>query len=464
MINRLKRIWAALLAAAVLAASGCYQSTQNYSAQAVEAAVTAGTAAAVTTELTTTAAATTSATTTAAPEPDLSAKENLNNEKIMIVQDLKNGINENRYFTSYFYNFCDKITTGLSDYDYLVPIETDLYGIKAEVTDKTIIKVRLYNNSDREVNVISSFVESCSDSDSNTYFNDKLSFEKTESFDASELPDFMQEPTPYRFSAELSVDGNKKVIYCYFFTNIDEVKLCAVSNINDYSYNDITEIKIRRADILFRIKEDNIDPSEEISVIDTIYYPYWHFNDPENYRCDTERWVETAKTIVTDDMSDELKVWKFYRWLMDNIAYDDYLLQNHTVESGAGYSRAVVTKDYSGKQSIYDLRCGVCVDYANIMAIFCRTYGIPALVISDVAHAWNGIYLNRRWIEVDLTCAAKYYVDTEEVSSRKNYWIYDLDQRRKCDFDPTKAGIYKEHNKNLDAINQYLFTDKEYLK
>ena len=70
-----------------------------------------------------------------------SSKFDLNNESIRAVSNLKSTICSYKTRYKYFYNFNTKMSTGMTDDGYLVPIETDLYGIKAEISGKNKIPV-----------------------------------------------------------------------------------------------------------------------------------------------------------------------------------------------------------------------------------------------------------------------------------------------------------------------------------
>ena len=83
--------------------------------------------------------------------------------------------------------------------------------------------------------------------------------------------------------------------------------------------------------------------------------------------------------------------------------------------------RARYFNDWSGKYDTYQIRCGVCWDMANLMAIFCRTWGIPTVVISNGNHSWCAVYLNGRWTEFDCTMTQKYDVNTKDVNVRTEH-------------------------------------------
>lgn len=117
------------------------------------------------------------------------------------------------------------------------------------------------------------------------------------------------------------------------------------------------------------------DGSKSIA-LDKFYYPQYHFNNPNNYRVDTQRWADNSDEIITDKTwSDEYKAYKLAIWLAENIAYDSYRANN------LRWSRAGTVDIYDGTYSVWNLKTGVCFDFANIYAIMCRQQGIACTTI-----------------------------------------------------------------------------------
>lgn len=143
-----------------------------------------------------------------------------------------------------------------------------------------------------------------------------------------------------------------------------------------------------------------------------IYYPIVPLNDKE--KVDVEPWIKLSNELVESDWTDARKVATYYRWLIENVAYDYWLLSNTDVKL-----RAKHYHDYTGTWNVSKTRVGICHDYAQALAIMCRAQGIPATVFSDhgsAPHAWNDIYLSdyNRWISVDCTPDAKYGCYSED--------------------------------------------------
>ena len=71
---------------------------------------------------------------------------------------------------------------------------------------------------------------------------------------------------------------------------------------------------------------------------------------------------------------------------------------------------------------------GICFDYANLFAAFCRSQDIRCYVLdgyqrgnSYVQHTWNRVYMNDAWWNLDVT--------TDAVSSQKGESLYGFQAR-----------------------------------
>ncbi len=96
---------------------------------------------------------------------------------------------------------------------------------------------------------------------------------------------------------------------------------------------------------------------------------------------------------LSDNSSDDLDyVGKVYRYVTENIKYDDELAKN--VKSG--YLPNIDNTMETGK--------GICFDYASLMAAMLRSQGIPTKLVvgysGDAYHAWINVYLKESgWVD-----------------------------------------------------------------
>ena len=104
---------------------------------------------------------------------------------------------------------------------------------------------------------------------------------------------------------------------------------------------------------------------------------------------------ELADEICADSDTDAEKVQAIYNWMIVNFEYDyDYqtLLQ------------------YFNVRRTLSTRKGVCYDFANLFAAFCRSQNIPCYVVdgtpydrSTEDHTWNRVYYDGCWWDLDVT-------------------------------------------------------------
>ena len=55
----------------------------------------------------------------------------------------------------------------------------------------------------------------------------------------------------------------------------------------------------------------------------------------------------------------------------------------------------------------------------------CREFDIPCVVLSNSTHAWNAIYINDEWIEVDITADINRYTYHEDLDDVTGTQLYD---------------------------------------
>lgn len=70
------------------------------------------------------------------------------------------------------------------------------------------------------------------------------------------------------------------------------------------------------------------------------------------------------------------------------------------------------TIEYRPYQMI-KLRQGICADYARVFYDFCTLLHIPAKIIYNDDHAWNQVYINGAWKNIDITWG--YYLENQEA-------------------------------------------------
>ena len=293
------------------------------------------------------------------------------------------------------------MSTGFGKDGTELPIEAE-YGLTAYMDGKTI-KLKTYNHSGKSVSASYGYIENL-DQNNGGRIGINVSSNYTNIATGKYINGL------YRIQADFSTG---KTATLYFFVNGAETYLCNA----DVVYNSIYKKWInRRNGVAGALANSNITPANSLT-LEKFCYPSKVF-DPEKYGIytnDTPLWVGLSNSLVEDSWSDEHKVYVFYSWISENIAYD-YYKANELV-----YSRATTYNDHSGTYNVWTTKAGVCFDVTNILAIMCRAHGIPASSIcsDSMNHVWNVVYINGRWVEIDCTQGAMYGVYGEDLTVRK---------------------------------------------
>lgn len=290
------------------------------------------------------------------------------------------------------YDLSEKMSAGRGRGDILLSSEA-YYGVTAYTAGRSVY-IKAYNNTDDTLEITGAVIEDA----------DGVSRSVTITRDFTILP-------THGMNGLLCVNAafsNGQDVTLYMYLNESSAWLCQAEKL---SPEDASAYKTRREKLARKLRERNVRPKNCVS-LDAVTYPCPQFD--ESYRCDTQLWAELSNELVKPEWSEERKLLAFFDWITENIAYDTYGAETST------FSRAGANMDYSGKYSVYELRAGVCMDYAHILLIMCRAHGIPATTIGSKSrnHVWNVVFINDRWREIDVTCSARYEVISEDCSKR----------------------------------------------
>ncbi len=109
-----------------------------------------------------------------------------------------------------------------------------------------------------------------------------------------------------------------------------------------------------------------------------------------------------AREITGNETDDIKKAYALYLWICGHITYDNA-------------KAAALTGDMDGVESgaivAYTTGTGVCFDYACLYIAMCRAVGLKVRFVTGLAytgsnwgdHAWNEVYADGGWINVDTT-------------------------------------------------------------
>lgn len=104
---------------------------------------------------------------------------------------------------------------------------------------------------------------------------------------------------------------------------------------------------------------------------------------------------ELADEICADCDTNAEKVQAIYNWMIANLEYD--------------YDYHAFIQYFNVRRTLHT-RKGVCYDFSNLFAAFCRSQNIPCYVVdgtpfdrATVDHTWNRVYYDDSWWDVDAT-------------------------------------------------------------
>jgi hypothetical protein len=132
-----------------------------------------------------------------------------------------------------------------------------------------------------------------------------------------------------------------------------------------------------------------------------------------------------ARRVVGSEQNSRQKAYLIYRWITQNIKYDEQKV-------------AQLSQDPSGIDSgslvAFNTRRGICFDYASLYVSMCRAVGLKVRLVTGLAysglswgdHAWNQVYVPEegRWINVDPTFGTMFnYFDKRDFAVDHKYAV-----------------------------------------
>ena len=339
---------------------------------------------------------------------------------------LHDGLNVNsalKFEDRLIWNFSDCTAVGQSATDDVTTATEADYGFIIRVIDNDTVIVDPYDNSDTGIVPVIVTAEIASGN-----------YTSTETLDTYEIKGYADCANGL---------GLVKVTFS------DDIILTAgVFKENDRLYavninKDTTKAtRIINCRLAFESLMDKAGITEADAVYtDPIYYPIVPVNPGEVM--DTAYWIKESSNIVESDWSDAHKVMAFYNYIIDNFAYDDWVV------SKGQHNRWFYYNDFTGKYYTSKTHVGVCEDFSQIFAILCRAQRIPALEIHNSKHAMAAAYVEDygRWILIDTTADIMYdaYQEDYTVWTKSSGIRYKhLNDVSNTDFQGIAIGNYKD--------------------
>ncbi len=126
---------------------------------------------------------------------------------------------------------------------------------------------------------------------------------------------------------------------------------------------------------------------------------------------------EVIMSLNLNGKTDREKISLIHNYIINHSIYDDNAINNNSpYDSKSAYGNLI--EGYS-----------VCSGYSDAMAIFLDKLNIPNIKVNSAHHIWNLVYIEGKWLHLDLT-----WDDAEDVRFQNNYFLitkeklYSLDR------------------------------------
>lgn len=113
--------------------------------------------------------------------------------------------------------------------------------------------------------------------------------------------------------------------------------------------------------------------------------------------------------IIKDDDSIKNIIKKIHDYIIVNTDYDKNRSDNNIIDYESDNAYGVLVEGY-----------GICSGYSDSMSLFLNRFKIPNFKISTINHVWNYVFVDDKWLHVDLTW------DDPINSKNKDYVDYDF--------------------------------------
>ena len=104
------------------------------------------------------------------------------------------------------------------------------------------------------------------------------------------------------------------------------------------------------------------------------------------------RLVEIINSIINKDDKIEDKIKTFHDYVISNSKYDSKKSDNNDNSYHSDIAYGALIEGYA-----------ICGGYADSMKLFLDYYKIPNFKVSSDKHIWNAVYINDKWLHLDLT-------------------------------------------------------------
>ena len=170
--------------------------------------------------------------------------------------------------------------------------------------------------------------------------------------------------------------------------------------------------------------------TKEVTTSDQLFYAFSHGYLPlPKAGSSAERILNAAKAvnreIISDDMSDALKIYAIMQWIVKQVTYDYGAFD--ASESGS-FDAWKYTSWYA--EGVFDYQLSVCDGISKAVCILAGLEDILCIRVVDSDHAWNRVYLDagtgeKCWYVLDATHANASVNASYEILVLSQYLITD---------------------------------------
>ena len=143
---------------------------------------------------------------------------------------------------------------------------------------------------------------------------------------------------------------------------------------------------------------------------------------------------EIEKSLYKEDMSIEDKILAIHDYIINNTKYDEKRAKGESIYKS--------NKAYGALIDGY----AVCGGYADAMNLFLDRLNVTNYKISSDTHVWNAVYLNDKWLHLDLTWDDPITLNSNKDTLTHKFYLIDtssLEKYKISDHDFNKT-IYAE--------------------
>ena len=156
---------------------------------------------------------------------------------------------------------------------------------------------------------------------------------------------------------------------------------------------------IRSNNMLLTTFNNYVNPLNSVIIIETSYDDSGEINlklqkqyTDEEINIINKEVDRIIKENINSSQSDEQKIRIIHDYIINNTEYD--VVRNDTGNS--------VYKSDTAYGALIEHEA-ICSGYADLMAIFLDKLGIKNYKIASTNHVWNAVYVNNKWLHLDLT-------------------------------------------------------------